>query len=118
MAKRKKLECRSCLTPLSSQDSPLDFAAAKRGLCPECYIDSVEANLMVDHIRRMRECEHFWSDWDAVATLVEDPVDGKLFHRVCLLCKLQATAIGPVPPATPDSLDISWCDLDRTTPEP
>ena len=116
MAKKKRLECQSCQEPIRSQESPLDFAAAKRGLCPHCYIQTVESTMILNHIERIRACEHLWSDWSFVSS--PECGDEFLFHRSCCLCNLNRTAIGPVPPPEPESLDISWCDLNRTVPEP
>ena len=119
MAKRrKKTECLSCRAPLNSQDSPLDFVASTRGLCPECFTKQVTDDIAIQNIHKIRRCEHLWPKWGRAATIEADGDEHSLYARTCAMCGLIRTAIGPVPPPDPEPFDVSWCDLDRTVPEP
>jgi hypothetical protein len=111
------------MRPLDSRFSPLDYIAAKKRLCPFCFTSHAEAQLHgrpPNMVRPQPRCEHLWTEWEFME-ITDDPanddVEPFLFIRQCELCSKFTTTYGSHPPNEPDDLDISWCDLDRTTPE-
>lgn len=115
------MRCKSCMTPLNSQDSPLDFVASKKRLCPFCYTSYAQAQLMHRHISQVRRCEHLWTEWEFTEVSEDhanDDIEPYIFVRQCELCNTFMSVHGSQPPPESEELDISWCDLDRTTPEP
>jgi hypothetical protein len=104
-----------CEVPLYHSDKPLAFMAASKSLCEDCYIAQEEASLFMRHLDRIRRCEHLWDEWESAE--IENS-DERVFVRQCELCRTLNTVYAKeLPPENIDH-DISWCDLDRTAPEP
>ena len=113
MSKRPK--CKMCEVPLYHSDKPLAFMAASKSLCEDCYIAQEEASLFMRHLDKIRRCEHLWDEWESAE--IENS-DERVFVRQCELCRTLNTVYAKELPPENIDYDISWCDLDRTAPEP
>lgn len=111
--------CRMCRQPLFREDSPfgpdIEQAAASHQMCPMCYAAQAEAFIFMQSMMKRQACEHSWGQW-----LVVDSTDEELYLvvKTCKLCALVRSKFSELPVQDDPELDISWCDLDRTIPEP
>lgn len=97
--------CRDCGAILLPQRSVLDLIASKMRYCPFC----MEIGIAEQKARDQRSCDHAWGAWE-----------GGPGHwtRICVRCDCIHISYTEASPEPPPDFDISWCDLDRTVPEP
>lgn len=105
-----------CQQPLL-HDSDIERLAARHGLCPSCYAYSAEAFIFMQRLIKKSFCEHLWSEWDVVDH-AEDDEGLFILARKCELCRRIDYRTSEMTIEEDPETDISWCDLDRTIPEP
>lgn len=102
---RKIARCKSCGDALLPQRSILDMLAAKLFYCPWC----MEADAAEQRMDQQAQCDHAWGSWEGEAGY---------WRRFCVRCEAMHVSYCKTFPTEHPDLDISWCNLDRTTPEP
>lgn len=105
-----------CQQPLL-YGSDIEQSAARHGLCPACYAYSAEAFIFMQRLAKKSLCEHLWNEW-AIVEQQEEEEDLFIFVRKCELCGRIDHRVSELTIEEDPDTDISWCDLDRTTPEP
>jgi hypothetical protein len=73
--------------------------------CPYCMEMCIAEQKAQDQLK----CSHAWSSWEG---------NPGHWSRICLRCDALSLSYTESPPQPHPDYDISWCDLDRTTPEP